>query len=68
MILENGAGFNVIPIANPADGVIYAVGTNNFTINWAITDGTTTTADYSAASGTLTINEQTEEGMIMKAL
>ena len=27
-------------------------------INWAITDGTTTNADYSAASGTLTISEQ----------
>ena len=36
-------GFSIIPIANPADGVVYAVGTNNFTINWTITDGTTTT-------------------------
>ena len=55
-------GFNIIPIANPADGVVYAVGTNNFTINWTITDGTTTTADYSAASGTVTIWEQVGGG------
>ena len=38
--------------------VTYAVGSNDFAINWAITDGTTTTADYSAASGTLTISER----------
>ena len=55
--LGNGVGFNIIPIANPADGVIYAVGSNNFVINWTITDGTTTTSDYSAASGTLTITD-----------
>ena len=66
--LGHGLGFNVIPIANPADGVIYAVGTNNFTINWAITDGTTTTADYSAASELLQYMNKLVEEMIMKVI
>ena len=45
------------PLHQLADGVVYAVGTNSFVINWTITDGTTTTGDYSAASGTVTITE-----------
>ena len=54
----NGLSFAIIPIANPTDKVVYAVGTNSFVINWAISDGTTTSSDYSSASGSVTISEQ----------
>ncbi|MDA9935321.1 hypothetical protein N9C41_01930, partial [Candidatus Marinimicrobia bacterium] len=54
----NGLSFAIIPIANPTDNVVYAVGTNSFVINWAISDGTTTSSDYSSASGSVTISEQ----------
>ena len=44
---------------HPTDGVTYLVGHNDFTFTWSISDVTTTSSDYSASSGTVTINEQT---------
>ena len=49
--------FNVIPLANPDDGVIYGAGAGTFRINWTINDGTTTSSDYECCSY-LDITEQ----------
>ena len=52
-------GTTIHPLAHPSDGVIYVAGHNTFTYTWQITNGTTTTADYSGdGSGTVNITEQ----------
>ena len=51
-------GTTIHPLPHPTDGVVYVAGHNTFTYNWTITDGTTTSADYSSGSGSVDITEQ----------
>ena len=55
----DGVSFNIQPVANPTDGVVYIfVGTNSYTINYTFTNGTTTSADYTDHyGGSITITE-----------
>ncbi len=55
----NGVSFNIQPVANPTDGIVYYVGTNSYTINYTFTNTTTTSADYTDYyGGSITISEQ----------